>query len=219
MSLKEGNLMKKILLIGDSIRKGYDKYVKIAFEDVANVYYPQDNCRFAANVTRDLIWWKEYHKIPDDIDLVHWNAGLWDDLILLDGERLTPLPVYSYYIERICKMISLLFLKAKVIFATSTFVIERLFVDNKRYNADTRTYNAAAVEIVKKYGAEINDLYSVTENMPESYFSDMSHPYTKEGTRLLTEKVVSAIEKALDIRGKVLDYDTLFEEQKNILGN
>ncbi len=211
--------MKKILLIGDSIRKGYDKYVKMAFEDVANVYYPQDNCRFAAYVLKDLSLWKEQLGLSDDVDLVHWNAGLWDDLILLDGEHLTPLPIYTYYIERVCKTIALLFPKAKVIFATSTRIIEEKFVDNKRYNADTRVYNDAAVEIVKNYGAEINDLYSITENMPESYFIDMSHPYTKEGTKLLTERVVSVIEKALDIRRKDLDYDALFEEQKNITGN
>ena len=36
--------MKKILIIGDSIRKGYSKYVKVAFQDVAEVYYPDDNC-------------------------------------------------------------------------------------------------------------------------------------------------------------------------------
>ena len=27
--------MKKIVLLGDSIRKGYDKYIKMAFKDVA----------------------------------------------------------------------------------------------------------------------------------------------------------------------------------------
>lgn len=40
--------MKKVFLLGDSIRKGYDKYVERAFEGKASVYYPEDNCRFAA---------------------------------------------------------------------------------------------------------------------------------------------------------------------------
>ena len=31
--------MKKIVLLGDSIRMGYDKYVKEALADVAEVYY------------------------------------------------------------------------------------------------------------------------------------------------------------------------------------
>ena len=116
--------MKKILLLGDSIREGYDKYVKKAFEDTAEVYYPGENCRFAAYITRNLHDWRIKNGIEDDIDLIHWNAGLWDVLILPDGEHLTPLPMYQYYIERLCKMIALYFPKAKVIFATSTPIQE-----------------------------------------------------------------------------------------------
>jgi hypothetical protein len=33
--------MKKILLIGDSICQGYRDFVKIAFKDTAEVYFPQ----------------------------------------------------------------------------------------------------------------------------------------------------------------------------------
>ena len=42
--------MKKIVLIGDSIRMGYDKYVKDALSGVAEVYYPEENCKFAEYV-------------------------------------------------------------------------------------------------------------------------------------------------------------------------
>ncbi len=47
--------MKKIILIGDSIRQGYDKYVKLAFENTAQVYYTNDNCRFTTYIIRHLI--------------------------------------------------------------------------------------------------------------------------------------------------------------------
>lgn len=210
--------MKKILLIGDSTRQGYDKYVKMSFEGVAEVYYPGENCRFASYIVRNLHDWKWKLGLPDDLDLIHWNAGLWDDLVLLDGEHLTPLPIYEYYIERVCKMIALLFPTAKVIFATSTPIQEELFTTCKRYNADTRLYNAAALEIVKKYGHEINDLYAITENIPKSYYSDLAHLYTKDGAKLHTEKVVSAIEGVLEIKGKALDYDSLFESNNDIIG-
>lgn len=210
--------MKKILLIGDSIRQGYDKYVKMAFDGVAKVYYPEENCRFAAYVARNLHEWKWRLEIPDDLDLIHWNAGLWDDLVLLDGEHLTPLPIYEYYIERVCKMIAILFPTAKVIFATSTPIQEELFTTCKRYNADTRRYNAAAVEIATKHGHKINDLYAITENVPKSYYSDLAHLYTKDGAKLHTEKVVSAIEEALGITGHALDYDKLFAKKNDVIG-
>ena len=40
--------MKKILLIGDSICQGYRDFVKIAFKDTAEVYFPETNCSFEA---------------------------------------------------------------------------------------------------------------------------------------------------------------------------
>ena len=209
---------KKIVLIGDSIRKGYDSYTKMAFEDVAEVYYPNDNCRFASYILRHLIDWKEQFECGDDVDCVHWNAGLWDDLVMIDGEHHTPIEIYRYYIERVCKLIKKLFPYAKVIFATSTPVQEELFWRHKRYNRDTEKYNDAAVEIARKHGFEINDLYAITKDAPVEYHSDATHYYTKEGTRLITNKVVECIENCLGIKAKELDYDKLFAETDDIVG-
>lgn len=210
--------MKKILLIGDSIRLGYDKYVKMAFEDVAEVYYPEENSRFVMYVYRRLHEWKEELKCGDDIDVVHWNAGLWDNLILLDGKHLTPIEIYKEYVDRTCNMIKMLFPNAKMIFATSTPVQEELFTACKRYNKDTEEYNRVAVEVVKSYGAEINNLYSLANAAPAEYHSDLTHYYTKEGTSLLTNQVVKCLETSLGIQAKELDYDALFADAENILG-
>ena len=46
--------MKNIILIGDSIRRVYDGYVQNRLRSSANVYYPNDNCRFA-----HYIWYGE----------------------------------------------------------------------------------------------------------------------------------------------------------------
>lgn len=210
--------MKKILILGDSIRQGYDKYVKMAFQDVAEVYYPSDNCRFSAYIVRHLIDWKKQLECGDDVDLVHWNAGLWDDLVMQDGEHHTPIEMYKYYIDRVCKIIKLLFPEAKMIFATSTPVQEELFTECKRYNKDTEEYNKVASEIVKSYGGEINDLYALMKAAPVEYHSDLTHYYTKEGTRIMTDKVIDCIEKCLDIKGQKLDYDQFFAENDNAIG-
>ena len=68
--------MKKIILIGDSIRLGYDKYVKDALARVAEVSYPDDSARFSEYTLRYLSDWKHDNKWGSDIDLVHWNTGL-----------------------------------------------------------------------------------------------------------------------------------------------
>ena len=42
--------MKNVLLVGDSIRIGYDKSVALTLEGKANVCFPKENCRFASFV-------------------------------------------------------------------------------------------------------------------------------------------------------------------------
>ena len=77
--------MKNLLLIGDSIRMGYDKSVKKSLEGKANVVFPVENCRFASYVLRHF---HEYFNglKGEDIDVIHWNAGLWDCLRLFEEE-------------------------------------------------------------------------------------------------------------------------------------
>lgn len=211
--------MKKILLVGDSIRIGYDKYVQKAFADEAQVYYPDTNCRFAAYVLRHLPDWKNATDCGDDVDVVYWNAGLWDNLVVVDGQCQTPIEVYEYYIDRICKSIKILFPKAKMIFATSTTVIEAVDPKlRKRTNESTRQYNAAAAKIVESHGGQVDDLFALTENIPESYHSDPTHYYTPEGTELLAGHVVETLENALSVKGRQLDYKRLFTEAQNVIG-
>ena len=186
--------MKKILLIGDSIRQGYDRYVKNTLAETCEVYYPGENCRFAQYVLRHLHDWKNALSLDDKVDLVHWNVGLWDTLILYNDECLTPPNFYAYFIEKICQRMKLLFPNAVIIFATSTPVLEDKFPENMaRKNNDIRKYNEIAIEIVQKYGFLVNDLYTVIESVPESYYSDMVHLYTPEGTQIITNAVLNNI--------------------------
>lgn len=189
--------MKNLLLVGDSIRMGYDKSVKKSLEGKANVIFPADNCRFAAYVLR---YFHEYfgELKGEDIDVIHWNAGLWDCLRLFEEEPHTPIPVYAYYIERICIRIKKLCPNAKVIFATSTSVLsEKMGKDFKRYNGEIEKYNEAAVEVVKKYGFEINDLYATSCALPVEAHSDAVHYYTSMGTEAFTQQVLSFVVPAL----------------------
>ena len=211
--------MKKIVLIGDSIRQGYDRYVQMALQGVAEVYYPDTNCRFAAYIVRHLHDWKANMGCGDDVDLVYWNAGLWDGLIMVDGKPHTPLDVYGDYIGRVCDIVKILFPKAKMIFATSTPVQEALFTGLvKRYNRDTEHYNAIAAEIVLARGGQVDDLYALANSAPLSYHSDQTHYYTKEGTELFTRHVLTTLEQSLDIRAKDLDFDVLFADKEEIVG-
>ena len=192
--------MKNVLLIGDSIRMGYDKAVKLTLEGIANVHFPNDNCKFAAYVLRFLHEWEPKLPEGEKVDVVHFNTGLWDNLRLFGEEPQTPIDVYAYYIERICIRIKKLFPDAKVIFATSTSVLsEQMNKDFKRYNEDVEKYNAVACEIVKKHGFAVNDLYAISKVLPEEAHSDAVHYYTAMGTEAFTNQVLSYLAEALDL--------------------
>jgi len=210
--------MKKVLLLGDSIRMGYCKYVRMAFEDAAEIVFPEDCCRFAAYTLRYLTTWKSETGCDKDLDVVHWNAGLWDVLRLLDGKVQTEPEVYRSYIDRICNVLKIQYPNARMIFATSTAVQEHLYGALKRYNCDIRQYNDIASEVVLSHGGQINDLYAVTEGLPAEYYSDATHFNTMDGTRIVAGKVISTLEDALSIPARVLDYQAIFEKQTKIIG-
>ena len=192
--------MKKIALIGDSIRMGYDKYVKEALAETAEVYYPEENCRFAEYVLRFAHEWKSRGKWPDDIDLVHWNAGLWDVPEIFGDEPLTPIEFYANLIKRIDKRLRRIFPGAKMVFATSTAVVEEKYGPSfKRHNAVIEAYNRAAIEALSDTDTVIDDLYSVTADCSDECKSDMTHFNTPAGAALVGGKVLSVICKELDI--------------------
>ena len=197
--------MKNVLLIGDSIRMGYDKSVRDTLKNRANVYFPEENCRFASYVLRYL---HEYKELLGDanVDVLHWNAGLWDCLRLFGEEPHTPVEIYAYYIDRICARIKSLFPDAKVIFATSTSVqSERMDSNFIRYNKEIELYNKAAIQVVLKYGFRINDLYVLSAALPTEAHSDPVHYYTPIGTKAFTEQVLAHLLPALGMED-VLEY-------------
>lgn len=196
--------MKKVILIGDSIRLGYDKYVKQNLNGIAEVYSPEENCKFAEYVLRYVHDWKNLDNWPDDADMVHWNVGLWDVLRLFDDEPLTPITVYGEYIKRIDKRLRQLFPNAKMVFATNTSVVEEGYgsgyaIHFKRFNSEIREYNKVAVEALKDTDTIINDLYVTSEKATQECRSDMTHFNTEKGVKLIGGKVLKTICETLDV--------------------
>lgn len=195
--------MKKIVLIGDSIRIGYEKYVQEALEGSAEFYIPNDNAKFTTYVLRFIQNWKKKGQWPEDVDLIHWNAGLWDVVQFFnDPEPLTPIDCYEKNIARIDKRLRHFFPKAKMIFATSTAVVEEGYLGTPggfRTNAMIEAYNEAAKRALAGTDTIINDLYAITKDCPDSCRSDMTHFATPEGTALLGNQVLSVLCNALDI--------------------
>ena len=189
--------MKNIYLIGDSIRfgapgsPGYGTFVKEQLQGKANVFAPDDNCRFAQYTLRYLHEWAS-NIDREKIDIVHWNNGLWDVLRLFGDEPLTDIDTYGIMLKRVYQRIKFLFPNAKVIFALSTAVVEEWGrPDFFRYNSEIRQYNKKAIEIMNELGVQINDLYTLSSGFDNSLHSDWVH-FGVEGSKILADKVIEA---------------------------
>ena len=126
------------------------------------------------------------------IDVVHWNNGLWDAVRLFDDEPLTPLDVYVSFLERIYRRIGLLFPNAKVVFALSTPVVEaKQSAIHGRRNSEIEAYNRAAAELMRKLNVPVNDLYSLAAGFDDSCWADATH-FSEKGCEALADQVVKA---------------------------
>ena len=194
--------LKKLFLIGDSIRMGYAPYVKKALEGKAEVFWPEENCRFTAYTYYALGDWEHNMRVGEDLAVVHWNVGLHDVLRFADDEPVTPPEIYAYYLGRIYRRLKFLYPAAKQIFATSTPVTEEKYgYWLHRSNAEIDALNKAAFEALKDLDVEINDLHAVVKG---EYFSDATHFNTPAGRQALTKAVLLSVCPALGI-----DFDTL----------
>ncbi len=204
--------MKKVLLIGDSIRIGYCKYVQEKLDGAAEVFYPDDNCRFAEYTLRELPNWKRLLEL-DNVDIVHWNNGLWDechpstefmpgtgqtdgmDCTVADGmvyekEPLTPVDIYVFMLRRVYRLLKLMFPGAKIIFALTTPVQDCI----KHTNEEVNEFNAAAGKLMNELGVPVNDLNSFALKNCEDKHIDVVH-YSPEGYELLSRAVVDCLKK------------------------
>lgn len=192
--------MKKVILFGDSIRLGYEGYVTNALEGIVEVYKSKDTAAFSQYMLRWVGEWKRKENYPDDVDLVHWNVGLWDVLRIMGDDTFTTPEYYAYTLKRLYQRLKVLFPCAKQVFALSTAVIEEGYEPPyQRFNSDIEQFNKIAVEVLSPLGVEINDLYTLTKNAPSECRSDMTHFYKPEGIKLIGDAVLKIICKNLGI--------------------
>lgn len=193
--------MKKVLLLGDSIRMGYDEYVRELLEGKAEVWFDEDNGRFAAYT----LWQaNQMFRLHGPFDVVHWNNGYWDMNVEAPmTEAMHPLEEYVHFLRRIlnfCRDNG-----AQVIFASTTPILEPGAAKDVtgvetsiNYNDDwVCSYNKAARELMEKEGVPFNDLYALCKQDPHCYkCPDLLH-LTEEGYRACARQAVSFIEKYL----------------------
>jgi lysophospholipase L1-like esterase len=188
--------LPKVVLIGDSIRMGYAPLVAKQLDGKAIVVSPEPNGEDSSNVLKNLEEWV----IKEKPDVVHMNAGL-HDLKLKDKSYQVPVAEYEKNLKAILRRIQKE-TKAKVIFATSTPILDNLHAQRKagfdRFERDVQTYNMAAITIMKQAGVPINDLHKLVEDGGKEKLigGDGTH-YTPAGYEMLAAAVTDSILRSL----------------------
>jgi hypothetical protein len=182
--------MKKVMLLGDSIRMSYQERVTELLKDKATVKGPNENCRFSSHTLFNLTGW-----VPDDdYDVIQWNNGLWDTRQMADGKIHTPLP---HYLELQGRIASILLTKTKrLIFATTTPVWPEKKDDavHPRGNEEIDAYNSAAVNLFADLGVETLDLNSPLAGDVKQYICDDMVHLTEAGVDRCADLVATRIE-------------------------
>jgi len=191
--------MKKVLLLGDSIRMGYDEYVRDILKDRCEVIYDEkDNGRFAAYT----LWQaNQLFRKHGKFDVVHWNNGYWDMNIEAPmTEAMHPIDEYIHFLKRIIAEIRRN--GAQIIFATTTPAAGSVgsALDNTgtgvkiKYSNDwVIAYNDAAKRLAAEENITVNDLYALMLEDRSGYKCEDKLHLTEEGYRRCAEQAARLI--------------------------
>ena len=177
--------MKKIILLGDSIRLSYQNRVTELLGSDYTVWGPDDNSRFASYTLRMLF---DYKAQLEGADVIHFNCGLWDMCDLFGDGPFTPLEVYVEQMVRIAKILKTY--APVVIFATTTPPSPKMWGHDLNR---VRAYNAAAMAALEPLGVLFDDLFTpVAEDIDRMISEDYLHasPY---GVEILANRVADCI--------------------------
>lgn len=190
--------MKKVLLLGDSIRKGYCGCVKEKLKDIAEVYFPEENCRYTQYTFVELAGWIKLVENPKEVSVIHWNNGHWDVAHWDRAEKsLNSIEQYAAMLVRIYERLRTYCPNAEIIFALTTPMHEQEDMGgNPRTTAEIVRYNDAAHIVMDKLGVPVNDLFAIAQEFPSSYYADYAH-FTADGYAILADAVAKVIRKKL----------------------
>ncbi len=189
--------MKSVILIGDSIRLGYQDTVRSELGKPAGVWAPEENGGNSRNVLAHLEEWA----IARRPDLVHLNCGL-HDVRKEFGKTESSVPIGEYE-NNVRQILGLLRSRtqAVVIWAATTPVNERWHHERKgfdRFEADVNAYNAVALRVASELGVLVNDLFAVGEVAARAgELSEDGVHFHAGGYERLGKAVAQCIRKAL----------------------
>ena len=178
------NDLPRVLLVGDSITYGYERFVRerlkgIAYVDFVSTSYAVDTKMYTKLVKN--------FAADSRYQVIHFNHGL-------HGIHMSK----KCYEKKVESLVKELAKSSKIILTTSTFVYEAgNEKPDKAWGKRVAERNEVVFALAQKYNFPVDDLYSESVKMPkERRYEDGIH-YTQEGYDAFSEKVATVIKENL----------------------
>lgn len=174
--------LPRVLLIGDSISRGYTLDTRRALVGKANVHRAPENCGPTANGIKKIDIWLGSGKW----DVIHFNFGIHD--------RKTPAADYEQRLETFIARLKQT--GAKLIWATTT-PVPADSTYGAEIVAEIDEKNAIATRVMQKHGIAINDLHAFLLPQLEGIANPKDVHFNGEGYKRMGEQVARSIEAGL----------------------
>ncbi|MDC0262098.1 SGNH/GDSL hydrolase family protein [Planctomycetaceae bacterium] len=169
--------LPRVLLIGDSVSRGYTQSVRKALAGKANVHRAPANCGPTSHDLRKFDVWLG----DGQWDVIHFNFGIHD--------RNTPIADYSHRLEQLVERMRKT--GAKLVWASTTPIPDD--VTKKQTAASIVDRNATAAQIIAKHGVVTNDLFTaITPHLEQMQKPNDVH-FNASGYEFLGQRVADAI--------------------------
>jgi len=173
--------LPRVLLIGDSVSRGYTQAVRKNLIGKANVHRAPANCGPTASGIKNIEVWLGDGKW----DVIHFNFGIHD--------RNTPVADYTSRLDQLIARMKET--GAKLIWASTTPIPDT--PDGKQTAASIVEKNKVAEQVMVRHGIVIDDLFGAIT----PHLSTMQNPndvhFNGQGYDFLGQTVAKAIEAAL----------------------
>jgi hypothetical protein len=180
--VKDVSGLPRVLLIGDSVSRGYTLAARQALAGKANVHRAPENCGPTANGLKKIEVWLGDGKW----DVIHFNFGIHD--------RATPAADYQQRLETLITRMKAT--GAKLVWASTTPVPPDT-KDGPKAAEQIVEKNRVAAEVMAKQGVAIDDLFTfITPHLAKVQNPKDVH-FNNDGYDLLGKQVAEAIGQAL----------------------
>lgn len=181
--VKDDPKLPRVLLIGDSVSRGYTVATRKALAGKANVHRAPANCGPTAAALKQLDVWLG----DGNWDVIHFNFGIHD--------RRTPAADYASRLETIVKRLQKT--GAKLIWASTT-PVPADWKEGPSIKTAIEERNQIAERVMKQQGVAIDDLFTfITPHQAEAQNPKDVH-FNEPGYELLGSQVAKSISETLE---------------------